>query len=123
MTDRGDRRGDGLRIADILAAVDRLERTLAIGHERFLSEPDAFDAAVRRLEIVGEAAGKVSETTRGRHPEVPWQKMRGFASFAKHEYWKLRPDEVWRAVEAMPAIRRSLSAIRVDERRRHPPRE
>ena len=115
MTLRSDRRGDELRIADILAAMDRLESTRERGHERFVSESDAFDATIRRLEVVGEAAGKVTEATRQQFPEVPWQKMHGFASFATHEHWKLRPEEVWRAVEAIPALRRSLSTARVDE--------
>lgn len=116
MTGSEDGRGDARRIADIIGAAIRLERAQERGREHFMSEPDALDAAVRRLEIIGEAAGKVSERTRARYPEVPWKKMRGFASFAKHEYWKLKPAEVWMAIEAMPAIRQSLAEARVEDR-------
>ncbi len=115
MTGRQDRRGDAVRIADIIGASIRLEKTLEQGHEHFLSCPDALDAAIRRLEIIGEAAGKVSDPTRDRYPEVPWRKLRGFASFAKHEYWRIKPEEVWKAVEKMPSIRRVLSKVRVDD--------
>ncbi len=109
-----DRRGDALRLADMLAAAERLAKTLAEGKERFLSDPNALDATIRRLEVLGEAAGKVSETTRGRYPAVPWRKMRGFASLAKHEYWKVAPGRVWESVEALAEIRPYLARARAD---------
>jgi uncharacterized protein with HEPN domain len=34
-------------------------------------------AVERHLEIIGEAAGKVSKGVRDAHPEIPWQKIRG----------------------------------------------
>ena len=113
---RGEsRRGDALRIADIIGAAIRLEPMREKGYDRFSSDPDAIDLAVRRLEIIGEAAGHVSDDTTARYPEVPWKQMRGFASFAKHEYWKLKHPKVWKAIEAMPAVRRALSRARVDD--------
>ncbi len=114
MTAKEDRRGDALRLADMLAAAERLAKTLAEGKERFLSDPNALDATIRRLEVLGEAAGKISEATRGRYPEIPWRKMRGFASLAKHEDWKVEPDRVWESVEVLAEIRPYLARARAD---------
>ncbi len=114
MTATEDRRGDALRIADMLLAAERLGKTLTEGKERFLTDPNALDATIRRLEILGAAAGRVSETTRGGYPDIPWRKMRGFASLAKHEYWKVEPHRVWRSVEALAKIRPHLARARAD---------
>jgi uncharacterized protein with HEPN domain len=112
----GGRRADALRLADMLAALDGLETLRALGSERFLTDPIVRDAAIRRLEVLGEAAGAVSPGTRERSPAVPWRQMRGFASFAKHEYWRVDPAELWKALEALPGIRRELSRVNSAER-------
>ena len=112
MSPAADRRGDAVRIADIIEAAIRLESTRERGYDRFRADRDALDATVRRREFIGEAAGKVSGPTRDRYPAVPWWKMRGLASFAKHEHWKIKPAEVWNAIEAMSNIRRVLSEAR-----------
>ena len=106
---RAGRRNDAVRIADLLTGAGRLEAILAAGPARFAKDPLLQDAALRRLEIVGEGAGHMSSEFRNRHPEIPWRAMRGFASLVKHEYWRVDLHLVWRAVEAMPAIRRSLA--------------
>jgi uncharacterized protein with HEPN domain len=115
---KGDegRRSDTLRLADMLAAASGLETIRALGAERFLSDPIVRDAAIRRLEVLGEAAGAVSTGTRNRYPDVPWRRMRGLSSFAKHEYWRVDPAELWNVIEAVPAIRRELSRVEADSR-------
>jgi uncharacterized protein with HEPN domain len=114
MTAKEDRRGDALRLADMLSAAERIGHTLAEGKDRFFANPDALDATIRRLEVLGEAAGKVTETTRSRYPSIPWRKMHGFASLAKHEDWKVNPERVWEAVEATAEIRSHLARARTD---------
>ena len=110
---RQSRRGDALRIADIQESVRLLALIRAGGRERLLTEPIVKDATIRRLEVIGEAAGHVSEAVRSRHPEIPWRKMRGFASFAKHEYWRIDIDELWDALESLPTLEKALNRIRV----------
>ena len=90
-----------------------------MGRERVVRDPILQDAAIRRLEIVGEAAGHVSKKLRDRYPDVPWSKMRRFASFAKHEYWRIDAARLWTALESMRSVRAEVSRIRVD----NPPRE
>jgi uncharacterized protein with HEPN domain len=102
---RESRRGDALRLGDIYEAIVRLEEIRRAGHDRFIAETLLQDAAIRRLEVVGEAAGSLSEATRDQFPGVPWRKMRGFASLAKHEYWRVDLERVWTAVAEIPRIR------------------
>jgi uncharacterized protein with HEPN domain len=72
------------------------------------------DAVIRQLEIMGEAAGSLSGGLRSSHPEVPWQAMRGFASFAKHEYWRVNLRLIWRAARECESIRLAVEKIQVE---------
>lgn len=112
---RPSRRGDALRVADIEKASIHLDLIREKGYEKFAEDPILQDAAVRCLEIIGEAAGEVSEPFRREHPDVPFRRMRGFASFAKHEYWEILVGPLWKAVEAIPDIRKALSTVRVED--------
>jgi uncharacterized protein with HEPN domain len=119
MTETPSLRGDGVRVADMLEAAALLDGIREKGREAFLSEPYLQAAAVRFLEVIGEAAGHLSESFRTNNPEIPVRKMRGFASLAKHEYWRVEVTGVWNAVEAMPSIRRALETARTAGKR-HP---
>jgi uncharacterized protein with HEPN domain len=47
------------------------------------------------LEIIGEAAGKVSASTRAAHPEIPWREISGMRHRLIHGYADVRLDLVW----------------------------
>ena len=110
------RRADSVRISDILRSVERIEEVLWDGYEPFSKSWRSQSAVIRELEIVGEAAGAVSPSVRKQHPEVGWEKMRGFSSFAKHEYWRVNPELVWKAVEEMPSLRERIARVSVHPR-------
>lgn len=106
-----NRRNDALRLADILRSISRIAELLDDGYEAFSGSWKSQSAVMRELEIIGEAAGMLSASLCARHPEVEWAKMRGFASFAKHEYWRVNPQLLWKAVEEMPTLRTKVSGI------------
>jgi len=110
---RESRRGDALRIADMQESVKLLLDVRKLGRDRLFGDSVVRDATIRRLEVLGVAAGHVSDAVRRRYPEVPWRRMRGFASFAKHEYWRLDFQRIWTIVDEMPALERALSRVRV----------
>ncbi|MGI0128673.1 MAG: HepT-like ribonuclease domain-containing protein [Thermoplasmata archaeon] len=108
------KRGDILRIADIEEVAATIVEIWKAGRERFLADPILQDALIRRLEVIGEAAGHISKAIRDTHPKIPWTKLRGFSSLAKHEYWRVDPVQLWEAAEAMREIRKGFSRIRFD---------
>ncbi|MGI0055116.1 MAG: HepT-like ribonuclease domain-containing protein [Thermoplasmata archaeon] len=108
------RRGDAIRVADILRAASRIEEVLAAGYEAFSRSWLSQSAVIRELEVIGEAAGAASASLRKDHPEVEWTRMRGFASFAKHEYWRVDPSRVWKAVTEMPSLRGKIGRVLID---------
>jgi uncharacterized protein with HEPN domain len=105
------RRNDSQRLADILRSVSRVEEVLIGGYEDFARSWLIQSAVTRELEIIGEAAGEISPSTRKRHPEIEWEKMRGFSSFAKHEYWRVDPRRLWSSVEEMPSLKKRIGSV------------
>lgn len=66
--------------------------------ENFLHDTQRQDAVIRRIEIIGEAARRVSPQTRERHPEIPWATMIGMRNLMIHDYDDVDMDIVWDTV-------------------------
>jgi len=67
-------------------------------------------AIVRAVEIIGEAASKISEETRARHDDIPWKAIAGMRNRLAHAYFQIDTDIVWAAAtEEIPAL---LSRLR-----------
>jgi uncharacterized protein with HEPN domain len=56
-------------------------------------------AAERSLEIIGEAAGKVSVLFRNAHPEIPWRQIIGQRNVLIHEYGEVKQERIWKVVK------------------------
>lgn len=53
-------------------------------------------AIERHIEIIGEAANRVSPAFRAAHPEVPWQQIIGQRNVLIHEYGEIDDALIWR---------------------------
>ena len=54
---------------------------------------------VRHLQIIGEAASRVSGETQIAYPAVPWKKMIGMRYVLVHGYFDIDLDIVWSVIE------------------------
>ena len=52
-------------------------------------------AVERQIEIIGEAANRVSGTFRDAHPEIPWRKIIAQRHVLAHEYGEVDDGRVW----------------------------
>ncbi len=69
-------------------------------------------ALVRAVEIVGEAAAKVSADTRQRAPDIPWREAVGIRNRLIHAYFDVDLDVLWRtAQDDMPQLQSWLDAL------------
>ena len=55
-------------------------------------------AVVRAIEIIGEAANRVSQETCAAHPEIPWREMIAMRNRMIHDYDEVDLDIVWDTV-------------------------
>ncbi len=66
--------------------------------EEFFEDLQCQDAVIRRLEIIGEAARRISEETRAAHPDLPWSDMVSMRNIMIHEYDDIDLAIVWETV-------------------------
>lgn len=100
-------------LAHMLGAIARIRRY--VGRTRqsgFLRNALLQDAVIRNIEIVGEAAGRVSADFCTRNAGIPWREIVGMRHRLIHGYLQVNLDTVWKAVERdLPALERSLRAL------------
>ena len=65
-------RDDRERLFDIIESIERIQKYAARGREAFESDELIQTWIVHHIQIIGEAAGKISNATCAAHPEVAW---------------------------------------------------
>lgn len=90
---------DRVRLRHMLDAA-REARGFAQGRSREDLDRDTMlsHALVRCIEIVGEAATRVSEQTQGAVDGVPWRAIIGMRNRLIHAYFDIDKDVVWKTV-------------------------
>lgn len=80
-------RDDEARVLDIVETCDQLIDHVAGDRDRFESDPVVQAAAQRWLEIIGEAAARLSDEFKRDHPEVAWRDLVGMRNVLAHGYF------------------------------------
>lgn len=80
------------------AAEDALNFTSGKTKETLEDDKILSFAVVKVLEIVGEAASKISLECRGRYPDIPWGDIIGMRNRLVHAYYGIDFDIVWSAI-------------------------
>jgi uncharacterized protein with HEPN domain len=73
-------------------------------------------ALVRAIEILGEAASKISEETQAAHTGIPWRAIIGMRNRLIHAYFEINTEIVWQTVtQEIPVLLPQLRALATDE--------
>jgi uncharacterized protein with HEPN domain len=104
---------DSSYLEHMLEAIARIRRY--VGRKRragFLRNALLQDAVIRNIEIVGEAAGRVSPEFAARHPGIPWREIVGMRHRLIHGYLKVNLETVWEAIERdLPSLEQGLRIL------------
>ena len=89
--------------------------TAGLDRTTFVSDDRTYDATLRNLELIGEAATHVPKAVRAAHPEIPWRSIIATRNRLIHSYANIDSDLVWSIVQddvptLPPALRRLLEA-------------
>lgn len=80
--------------------------------EEFDNDIQCQDAVIRRIEIIGEAARRISEQTQARYPQLPWSAMIGMCNVTIHDYDTIDLTVVWDTVQRdLPPLIAKLEKI------------
>lgn len=106
-------RPDSDLIEDMIGAAEQVaEYVHGFTLEIFLSDRKTQDAVVRNIEILGEAAGSVSEGVKNANPTIPWKNIIGMRNRLIHGYSGVNWDIVWSvACEDMPGLINILKSL------------
>ncbi len=100
------RSDDAVRLRHMIDAAETAGQFMA-GRERAALDADRMllFAVVRAIEVVGEAATKVSDETRVASPQVPWVAVVGMRNRLIHGYFNVDTELVWQTVSReLPAL-------------------
>ena len=97
-------------VEDMLEFCDKvLMYTAGLDKQTFLSEQRTYDATLRNLELIGEAATHVPHEVRKTHSDVPWHAIIGTRNRLAHGYLHISDDVVWSIIQdAIPGLVSSL---------------
>ncbi|MBV8855475.1 MAG: DUF86 domain-containing protein [Acidobacteria bacterium] len=106
-------RRDDLYLSDIVEAAESIAAFLSgRGRDSFLQDDLLRSAVLHKLTVIGEAAARVSEDLRVRHPEVEWPDIVGFRNIAVHAYFVVDWSIVWEtATQDAPQLRGQVLEI------------
>jgi uncharacterized protein with HEPN domain len=89
-----------LYLEDILESCRKIKRfTEQMPFDQFVEDEKTYDAVVRNLEIIGEAAKNVPEDIRLCYSGVEWRQIAGLRDLIAHEYFGIDNDILWDIIQ------------------------
>ena len=93
-------------VRDMIGFCERvLVYTGGMDQSGFVNNSLVYDATLRNIELIGEAATRIPEHVRQAHSEILWRAIIGARNRIIHFYLGLDDDTVWSIiVEDIPAL-------------------
>jgi uncharacterized protein with HEPN domain len=103
-------------VEDILDEISKIELLVGeVTYEQFADEFRINYAAVRALEIIGEATKRLPMEVREAYPSVPWREMAGMRDRIIHGYDTVDLRIVWDTIrQRIPALKTLIAQILED---------
>lgn len=101
-------------IADMIGFCERIQSfNVGICREDFPADPMRYDATVRNIELIGEAARHVPLTVRQANDLIPWRMMIATRNQLIHGYAGIDDDVLWSIVrDNIPGLLIALREIK-----------
>ncbi len=89
-----------LYLDDILESCRKIRKfTEGMPFEEFELDVKTQDAVIRNFEVIGEAANRLPEAIKSQYSGVEWPKIIGFRNILIHEYFGVKLQTVWTAIQ------------------------
>lgn len=78
----------------------------------FICDGKTVRAVIRSLEVIGEAASKISDDFQRDNPEVPWRQIVGMRNRLIHVYFDIDYKVVWQTMKSnIPSLLKMLEGL------------
>jgi uncharacterized protein with HEPN domain len=112
-------RDEIMYLQDIVQSCEKvLQFTGGLTLPELIQDQRTYDAVVRNLEIIGEAAKHISDNTRRKLPDVEWKKVAGLRDMLAHAYFGIDNDILWDVIQnRIPQLAKVINAFLNEEKR------
>ena len=111
-------RTDHQFIQDIQESINAaMEFVVDYDLDSFSSERKTKSATIRELEIIGEAASRISAAKKTEYSSVPWRLLKDFRNVLSHEYFGVNDEVVFDIVRhKLPELKVQMDEIALREK-------
>jgi len=106
-------RDEIMYLQDIAQSCEKiLQFTEGFTQSDLIRDEKTYDAVIRNLEIVGEAAKHISDELRKQLPDIEWRKAAGLRDMLAHVYFGIDDDILWDVVQnKVPQLAKATRAF------------
>ncbi len=106
-------RDEIMYLQDIAESCEKILRfSQGLNQSGLIQDEKTYDAIVRNLEIIGEAAKHISKDIRRELPDIEWRKAAGLRDMLAHAYFGIDNDILWDVVRnKVPQLSKATRAF------------
>jgi uncharacterized protein with HEPN domain len=104
---------DKIRVQHMIDAAEEVKSFVGDTSEQdFIKNRMLILSVIKEIEVIGEAASRISEVTKLEYPDIPWQDIIGMRNRLIHGYFDVNVKLVWNTVKNnLPVLNKSLKEI------------
>ena len=107
------KRDDKVYLNDILESIGIIDDFIGnLTEFEFSSNLLVHDAVIRRFEIIGEAASKISDNLKNQSPQIEWGLMKDMRNKLIHEYFGVSAITIYQTVKGdLPILKEQIEKL------------